>query len=310
MERKIVVMDAARYQILESDIGYIAIDSFDGSIPGIIDDALDEFDSKGIKNLIIDLRYNGGGSVDVFQQISQRLIPEGPIIHFEYKNKDRNVSLSSNCQDPKYSIIVLVNDYTASASEAFAAAVQDSRVGIVMGTTTYGKGTMQVLTNFAYGGGIKMTEAEYLTRNRRHIDGIGVKPEYYSEDSVIRLNKSGFEELDFDTKLKLGDKSNLVLALNQRLWAMGYDVGIPTDEYTEKTKSAVMQFQGAHNLYPYGVCDITTQLAVENIMQTHEFTDNLPLKEAIEVFKTNSLSKYIPEEGFYIPVEVTPKETK
>lgn len=302
VERKIVVLEAARYQILEDNIGYLAIDSFDGSIPTIVDKALDEFDSKGITNIIIDLRYNGGGSVDVFHEISQRLIPQGPIIHFEYKNPQRNTTLYSGCTDPKYSIIVLVNEYTASASEAFAAAVQDSRTGIVLGTTTYGKGTMQTLTNFVYGGGIKMTEAEYLSRNKRHIDGVGVKPEYYSEDNIIRLNKSGFQDLDFETKLKLGDKSNLVLALNQRLWAMGYDVGIPTDEYTEKTKSAIIQFQGLNNLYPYGVCDITTQLAIENIMQTHEFMDNLPLKEAIEVFKTNTISEYIPEDGFYVPV--------
>ncbi len=293
VERKLVSVVPGSYEILDGSIGYIVLESFDESSPTLIDKALNEFDKNGITNIIFDLRYNTGGSVNAFSKICQRIIPEGPIIHFDYKDDSQNTTLYSTCTKPKYSLIVLANEYTASASEAFCGAVQDSGIGIVIGTTTYGKGTMQHLTNFRIGGGVKMTEAEYLTRDKRHIDGVGIKPDIYAEDKAIRLSRANFNDLDFETKPKLGDKAPLVLAINQRLFAMGYDVGIPTDEYTQKTHDAIYTFQSSKGLFPYGVCDITTQLAIENVMQTLEFSDNKIFKTALNIFKTKTLDKYL-----------------
>jgi len=259
----------------------------------MVNSALDLFDSKGITNIIFDLRFNGGGSVNALSEICQRIIPSGPVIHFDFKNDKENYTVYSNCQDAKYKLIVLANDYSASASEAFCGAVQDSKVGIVVGTTTYGKGSMQTLTNFRVGGGVKITVAEYLTRDKRHIDGIGIKPDYYVEEKVIKLKNAGFNDFDFETKPKLGDKGPRVLALNQRLWAMGYDVGIPTDVFTQKTHTAVYNFQASSKeLHPYGVCDIATQLAIEKAMQSVEFYDDASFKTAVEIFKAGSLEKY------------------
>ena len=138
-----------------------------------------------------------------------------------------------------------------------------------------------------------MTEAEYLTRDKRHIDGEGIKPDIYAEDKAIRMSRANFNDLDFETKPKLGDKGPLVLAINQRLFAMGYDVGIPTDEYTQKTHDAIYTFQSAKGLFPYGVCDITTQLAIENVMQTLEFSDNKIFNTALNIFTSKTLDKYI-----------------
>jgi len=291
-ERKPVIVEPGRFQILDGKIGYLTLDTFDGSAPELVNHALDAFDANGITNIIFDIRSNPGGSVDAFAEICQRLIPEGPVIHFEYKNPLKNTTLYSNCKDAKYSIIVLANEYSASASEAFCGVVQDSGVGIVVGTKTYGKGTMQTVTDFKLGGGVKLTVAEYLTRNKRHINEVGITPDEYVEDSYTSLKNSGFADLDFDTVMKNGDKGETVLALNQRLWAMGYDVGIPTDIYTEKTQLAVYQFQRFMELYPYGVCDITTQLAIENALQEAKIPDNKPFKVAVEIFKTNSIDKY------------------
>ncbi len=291
--RRPVVVEPGSYDVIDGTIGYIELQSFDESAPILVNNALDYFDSLGITDIIFDLRYNSGGSVNALVQLSQRIIPKGPIIHFEYKNELQNSTLYSYCPNPKYSLIVLANDYSASASEAFCGAVQDSGIGIVVGSTTYGKGTMQNLTNFKVGGGVKMTEAEYLTRNKRHIDDVGIKPDYRAEDKIIRMKKAGFNDFDFETKLKLGDEGPLVLALNQRLDAMGYDVGIPDDKFTEDTYNAVYSFQSLKQLYPYGVCDITTQVAIQTEMQTLEFSDNNSLKTAIEIFKSGTLSNYI-----------------
>lgn len=291
--RRPVIIEPGSYDVIGDKIGYIELSSFDESAPTLVNHALDYFDKLGITNIIFDLRFNTGGSVSSLLEISQRIIPKGPVIHFEYKDETQNETLYSTCTNPKYSLIVLVNDYSASASEAFCGAVQDSKIGIVVGTTTFGKGTMQNLTNFRIGGGVKMTAAEYLTRNKRRIDGTGIKPDYYIEDKIIRMKNSDFGDFDFETKPKLGDKGPLVLALNQRLDAMGYDVGIPDDEFGEDTYNAVYNFQVLKGLYPYGVCDITTQIAIENDMQVLEFYDNSTLKTAINIFETNTLKKYI-----------------
>ena len=295
--RKKVSVESVNHEIIDDNIGYIILESFDETSPELVNRALDEFDKKGITDIIFDLRYNSGGSVNAYSKICQRIIPQGPIIHFEYKNEGSNRSLYSNCANPKYTVVVLANEYTASASEAFCGAVQDSGIGIVVGTGTYGKGTMQNLTNFRVGGGVKMTEAEYLTRNKRHIDKVGIEPDVYENDKTIRLNRSGYNDLDFESKLKLGDSGPVVLAINQRLWAMGYDVGIPTDTYTQKTHDAIYTFQSSQGLFPYGVCDISTQLAMENIMQTLEFSDNMMFKKALEIVKTKTVDSYIKEDA-------------
>lgn len=291
--RRHIIVESGSYEILPDNIGYIKLDSFDDAAPRTVDAALDAFDAKGITNIVFDLRFNAGGAVTSLTNICKRIIPSGPVIHFRYKDPANDYTLYSECQDPKYNLIVLANDYSASASEAFCGAVQDSGVGIVVGTSTYGKGTMQTLTKFTIGGGVKITVAEYLTRNERHIDGSGIKPDYYVEDKLVKLKNSGFNDLDYTTKPRLGDKSPNVLAINQRLWAMGYDVGVPGDVYTEKTKDAVYQFQAATDgLNPYGVCDISTQLAIEKVMQGLEFYDNTTFDTAIEIFKLGSLEEY------------------
>lgn len=290
--RKPVIVEPGTFQIIDGNIGYILLDTFDGSAPTLVNHALDVFDTQGITDIIFDVRSNPGGSVASLVEICQRLIPEGPVIHFEYKNPLKNSTLYSECKNAKYRIIVLADENSASASEAFCGAVQDSGVGIVVGTTTYGKGTMQNITDFKIGGGVKLTTAEYLTRNKRHINGIGITPDEYAADSFTSLKNSGFADLDFDTTMSLGDKGETVLALNQRLWAMGFDIGIPTDIYSEKTQLAVYNFQRVMELYPYGVCDVTTQLEIENALQEAEIPDNKPFKIALEIFKTDTIDEY------------------
>lgn len=291
--RKKVVVEPGRYEIIDDNIGYISLESFDASAPTLVDSALNEFDKHGIKKIIFDLRYNPGGSVDAFSKICQRIIPKGPTIHFEFKNSSQDFAMYSSCTNPKYSLIVLANEYSASAAEAFCGAVQDSGVGIVVGTKTYGKGTMQNITSFRVGGGVKLTEAEYLTRNKRHIDGIGIEPDVYESDEPIRMRKAGFNDLDFATAMKLGDKGDIVLALNQRLSAMGYSVGIPKAQYTDDTENAIRQFQASNGMEMTGICDVNTQIAIETIMQTLEFSNDQTFKTALDLFRKGTYIRYI-----------------
>ena len=107
VNRRPVIVESGRYQIIEDKIGFIQLDSFDETSPLLINSALDLFDSKGITDVIFDVRFNGGGSVNALSEICQRIIPAGPIIHFEYKSESDNYTIYSNCQNPKYKLVVL-----------------------------------------------------------------------------------------------------------------------------------------------------------------------------------------------------------
>ena len=294
MKRDNVVVDSGTYKTMESNtIGYIQLYSFDDHADDFITKALKEFDTKNIKNIIIDLRNNPGGSLVALQKICQHFIPEGPIIHIEYKNPLRDTHLDSTNKNPKYNLIVIVNENSASASEAFAGAVQDTGVGIVIGQQSFGKGTMQNVTKFKVGGGIKLTEAVYLTPNKRNINGKGIEPDVKVKDKEIKYTQAkDLIPITYDRTVKLGDTGDDVKALKQRLELLGLSVDAESDVFDLQTELAVKKFQESQKLYVYGVLDITTQLALENLFMAATVSDNNVLNTALEIFRTGTLDTY------------------
>ena len=294
MKRDNVVVDSGTYKTMENNsIGYIQLYSFDEHANDFVTKALKDFDSKNIKNIIMDLRNNPGGSLLALQQICQHFIPEGPVIHIEYKNPLRDTHLDSTNKNPKYNLIVLVNENSASASEAFAGAVQDTGVGIVVGQQSFGKGTMQNVTKFKVGGGIKLTEAVYLTPNRRNINGKGIEPDVKVKDKEIKYTDAkDLIPITYDRTVKLGDSGNDVKALKQRLELLGLSVNADSDVFDQETEFAVRKFQESQKLFVYGVMDITTQLALENLFMAATVSDNNVLNTALEIFRTGTLESY------------------
>ena len=291
--RRKIVIESGFYQTLENDtIGYIALDDFHTHAASFVAEALKAFDEKNITKVIFDLRNNPGGAVDVMVNISSMFIPSGPAIHFEFKNPLNDRTLYAYNENVKYDLAVLVNGNSASASEAFAAAVQDTGVGIVIGTTTYGKGTMQNLTNFKIGGGIKLTEAEFLSPNKRHINKTGVTPDVKVEDKIVEYHNSNYEKITYDRVIKNGDTGKDVYAIEERLYFLGYDIGLPDEVFDEKTQIAIYNFQKATGLYPYGTCDITTQLKFEEILNGNKVVQNDALKKAIDIFVNSDIDEY------------------
>ncbi len=291
--RRKVIIEPGFYQAVENEtIGYIALYDFYDHAGEFVSEALKYFDEKNIKDIILDLRDNPGGSVTTMIEIASLFIPEGPVIHFEFKEPRRNNTLYSTNKNPKYNLAVLVNSNSASASEALSAAVQDTGVGIVVGTDTYGKGTMQNITSFKIGGGIKMTEAEYLSPNKRKINDIGVGPDVYVEDKITNYSKSDYKKITYERVMKVGDTGLDVYAIEERLYFLGYEIGIPDEIYDEKTKEAVTAFQSITQLYPYGVADITTQLKLEEILNGNDVLQNNIYKRAVEIFKNENWQDY------------------
>lgn len=189
VKREEVKINPISYEILNKKIGYIKISQFNQYTYTNITKALNQLDKNKVTNIIIDVRDNPGGYLDEVIEICKLFIPEGPIVHI--KDRTKNIeTYNSGLKKPKYKLVVLVNEYSASASEILAGAVKDRKVGQIVGVTTYGKGTVQQVIPLPYGDGMKLTIAEYLTPNKTSIDGKGIKPDVVVEDEDQQLKRA------------------------------------------------------------------------------------------------------------------------
>ena len=286
-------VESGEYYSIENDsIGYINLYSFDENANEFIKKALADFDEKKITNIIMDLRNNPGGSLLVLNEICQHFIPKGPTVFIEYKNPLNNYVLESTNTKPKYNVIVLTNSASASASEAFSGAIQDTKVGIVVGSQTFGKGTMQTVTKFKIGGGIKLTQAEYLTPNKRNINGIGIEPDVKVKDSEVKYHDADILPITYQRVLKQGDIGKDVLALKIRLNMLGLNVDCFSEMFDKATMFATKKFQETQGLSVTGILDMDTQVAIENMFIGKTISDNKVFNTAVEIFKSGKIDYY------------------
>lgn len=210
-------------------IGYIEISSFSDHTYQEFINAASSLYRQGIKKLIIDLRDNGGGLLDTAVAICRLLVPKGPIVHVEYRQWSE--SYYSDLVSPLFTdIAVLVNENSASASEIMAAALQDTGVGTIIGNTTYGKGSVQRVYYLNSGGGFKLTEARYLSPNKRIIDGVGVTPDIEVDRFPETLDWDALLALSTEQEMSIHQQGEESLAVQQRLQILGY-LGEITDPY-------------------------------------------------------------------------------
>lgn len=175
--RKRIEIKNIESEIVENNIGYIRIITFDEDISNDFNNCLNALMEKGIKSLIIDVRDNPGGSYDQVVKIADTLLPEGLIVYMEdrYGNREEEYSDANQLDMP---IAVLINENSASASEILAGALKDHNKAVLVGVKTYGKGLVQSLYEFPDGSGLKYTVAKYYTPSDVCIQGIGIEPNY------------------------------------------------------------------------------------------------------------------------------------
>lgn len=192
LTREIIEINPVEYKILENNIGYIKISEFNSHALENVMKAVTEFENKKVKKVIFDLRNNPGGNLDEVLHILRLIVPEGPLVHIKDSRGDLRTHYSY-AKSLRYKLTVLVNEGSASASEIFAGAVQDRGVGTIIGTTTFGKGTVQTLFPLVNGAGLKITTAEYLTPNKNPVNKIGIKPDILVENTTeedLQLKKA------------------------------------------------------------------------------------------------------------------------
>ncbi len=179
-------------RLLPNGIGWVQLSVFGADTGKELDAALRRLDAQGAKAFILDLRSNGGGYLNAAVDVSSKFISSGPIVTVESRaGTDTEYDALDTAIAPR-PLAVLVNHYTASASEITAGAIQDSGVGEIIGTRTYGKGVVQSIFPLGDGSAVKITTARYLTPHGRDINTIGIEPEILSD-------------LPKDARIKAGD---------------------------------------------------------------------------------------------------------
>lgn len=183
LTRAEVHIERVTYEALTEDIGYVRILEFNGSVAEEFANAVEALQELGAKNLIIDLRDNPGGGLYEVLNVAYRMIPKGElIVSIRSKNGDESVYTSKGEETISMRLAVLVNGYSASASELLAAALQDYQLATVVGTQTFGKGIVQSYFHLSGNRGwAKMTTDAYYTPNGVCIHDVGVTPDLIVE---------------------------------------------------------------------------------------------------------------------------------
>lgn len=286
--REKVMSPSLDFELIEKDdkkIAKVTIYSFTENVAVQFKEALDKADAAGTKNLIIDLRDNGGGYLSQAVAIADMLLPAGKIITTEDHKLDvLDMKYESTGIGKKYEIVVLINEMSASASEVLTAALVENEAAIAIGTTSFGKGTVQSVYNTPKNGVMKFTVAYYLTPNGNNIHEKGITPHSVVENSSVPVDMSQFELFTYTKKYQLGDTGSEVENAKKMLEMLGIYIGEINDVYDENLKGAVAVFQEAMELYPYGVLDFSTQMNLYEKLKSMKIEVDDQLEAAIDAF--------------------------
>ncbi len=182
MTREVIKIQVVKSQMEPDDVGYIRISQFtEQTDPGLHDAYAALLKQAGgkLKGLVLDLRNNPGGLLDQAIAVSDDFIPDGEIVSTRARNPDDSQRWNARGEDMTHGlpIVVLTNAGTASASEIVSGALQDHRRAVVLGTQTFGKGSVQTVIPLPDGGGMRLTTARYYTPSGRSIQGLGITPD-------------------------------------------------------------------------------------------------------------------------------------
>ncbi len=189
--RDTIKIHSVRSRLLDDHIGYVRISQFQESTPQDLGKELVKLHDDGTQGLILDLRNNPGGLLSAAVGVSEQFLqPDTLIVSVKGRDGRKDEYRSSPPMDPpEYPMIVLVNQGSASASEIVAAAMQDWGKAVILGKTTFGKGSVQTILPLSDGSGLRLTTAKYYTPRGESIHSVGVKPDIVVEPKPIKLDE-------------------------------------------------------------------------------------------------------------------------
>ncbi len=183
--RDTIKMPSLEYQMVDktNGVGYIQYYEFTKGTAQELQKALGDLRTQGMTSLILDLRQNPGGLLTEAVDAVSLFAPKGkPVVHIVERGEETQAIMSKGLEDFDLPMVVLVDGGSASASEITAGAIKDLKLGVLMGTKTFGKGSVQTFWELPDGSGIKLTTAKYLTAGENAINGIGIEPDIVVEN--------------------------------------------------------------------------------------------------------------------------------
>ncbi len=300
LTRDLVEIKTVTYTMF-CDAAYIRLTGFTNKTGEEFGQVLEKINSAGVNKLIIDLRDNGGGTVRGCIEVARKILSDETIVKMDFRyNGYLDIRYIAPENPNEYEIAILINGNTASAAEILSAAVKDNNKGILVGENTFGKSLVQssylILTDDAYDkyskitgetnmfvivktlsrmriepdedewlGAVKLTIGEYMTPNGESINNVGIEPDVIvNYNGPIVFDQIQDEEIFVYDKFNIGMVSEQVKKAKSILSDLGFYKGEINAVYDQEAFDAVMKFQAAEGLYPYGVLDFTTQGAMNN----------------------------------------------
>ncbi len=202
-------------KMLDEKLGYIKISNFSENSGEEFKTTLDELEAAGMKGFVLDMRQNPGGVITSCIEIAQELVPAGTIASVIQRDGEKEV-YTSELAAAKFPIIVLLDANSASAAELLSGALQDTKVALIVGEKSYGKGSVQTLIPMMHNDGLKLTIAKYYTPNGRSIDGEGILP-----DVEVKLPAPQHQMYE----LNLDEQTDAQLAKAEELLRQQIDAG-------------------------------------------------------------------------------------
>jgi len=207
--REIVHINYVEHQILDGNIGYVLVYDFLGNAYDGFVNAIEAFKEAQVKAMIIDLRNNGGGLLQASIEMADLILPEGTVVSLKDKMGYEEVY---TIDDEYYDVpmVVLVNEYSASASEILSGAIRDYGEGTLVGSKTFGKGVVQSVMEFPDGSGMKVTTARYYTPGGECIHDVGIMPHVEVELDEDAVTMYGINNLPHDQDAQLQKAIELI----------------------------------------------------------------------------------------------------
>ncbi|MEG0564035.1 S41 family peptidase, partial [Anaerorhabdus sp.] len=278
-------------KMLKDDIGYLEIYQFGESTGYEVEEYLNSMIDQGMKKLIIDLRDNGGGYLDAFVDVVSKFVDKDIVVmQQEYADESIRETIS---KEGKYEgiedIVILINEQTASASEVLTLALSELRDDVTtVGTTSYGKGTVQVTQPFSDGSAIKYTTSKWLSPSGKSIDGVGIKP-----DVEVRLPDVLYEAyvpMEDNESYTLDEVSDYVRIMQEGLEYLDYKVNRTDGYFDNSTVNALKQFEKDKNILVDGILDKGTfEVVISSVIREYSLNESkdIQLNTAIDLISAD-----------------------
>ncbi len=207
--RDVIPIQSVKSIILKPGYGFIRLSNFTGTTTTEMEKALRKMESSKdpLKGLVLDLRNNGGGLLNQSLKVTDLFLDEGKILSIKGRNSKNTKVFNASSSRVKrdYPLVVLINGGSASASEIVAGALQDHKRALILGTTSFGKGSVQTVETLRDGSGLKLTIARYYTPSGRSIQATGIEPDIFLKHKILDPEESRGKE---DGLLKEKDLAN------------------------------------------------------------------------------------------------------